>query len=86
LQFKKRITENYNELFTRTEGRTVATRAEGFSNKWGWYQSIYSLCNGDIKHIATVTKINVHTCMQHLAFEKDKMELENEILKRNAKR
>jgi len=31
-----------------------------------------------------VTKLNLHKCLQHLAFEKDKYELEKSII--NAKR
>ena len=51
--------------------------------KWGWYQSIYGLTNGNILKYNKITKSKLHTCLMHLAFEKDKYELEQQILKRS---
>tara|TARA_R100001463_G_scaffold133241_2_gene194465 strand:+ start:119 stop:376 length:258 start_codon:yes stop_codon:yes gene_type:complete len=82
LQFKKRITNTYSELFENSGHSTHSTRAEGFASKWGWYQSIYGLTKGDIGKLDEVTKSKLHTCLTMLAFEKDKMELENDIIKR----
>jgi hypothetical protein len=86
LEFKKRITELYGELFGETNGLENTTALAGFSQKWGWYQSIYGLCNGNIRKIDEVTKMKLHTCLIHLAFEKEKAELEKHIINRNAKR
>ena len=36
----------------------------------------------DIRELDKVTRINVHKCLTMLAFEKDKMQLENDIMKR----
>ena len=83
LQFKERITENYPELFSNSEGDRASSASAGFSAKWGWYQSIYGLTNGDILKYNEITKSKLHTCLMHLAFEKDKYELEQQILKRN---
>lgn len=83
LQFKERITENYPELFSNTTGDRATSASAGFSAKWGWYQSIYGLTNGDILKYNEITKSKLHTCLMHLAFEKDKYELEQQILKRN---
>ena len=82
LQFKKRITETYTELFENSGPGGDSTRFEGFAKKWNWYQSIYTLSQGNIRKLNEVTKINVHTCLTMLAFEKDKMELENELMKK----
>jgi hypothetical protein len=84
LEFKERIAETYPELFGESEGGSNLTRGAGFSQKWGWYQSIYGLTNGDVSRLDEITKLKLHKCLQHLAFEKDKYELEQHIL--NAKR
>lgn len=84
MQFKNGIAEAYTELFGESDGSQGASRAAGFAAKWGWYQSIYGITNGDIMKFDEVTKLNLHKCLQHLAFEKDKYELEKSII--NAKR
>ena len=71
-----------NYLATQT-GDRAASASAGFSAKWGWYQSIYGLTNGDILKYNEITKSKLHTCLMHLAFEKDKYELEQQILKRS---
>jgi hypothetical protein len=86
LEFKNRIAESYPELFSESEGGESTSRLSGFNQKWGWYQSIYGLCEGNIRKIDEVTKMKLHTCLIHLAFEKEKAELEKHILNRNAKR
>lgn len=79
--FKERITESYSELFGDTEGDRIATASSGFSAKWGWYQSIYGLANGDILKYDEITKQNIHKCLTFLSFEKDKYKLETQMLK-----
>ena len=82
LEFKKRITETYPELFSESNGNSSFSRAEGFSQKWGWYQSLYGLSKGNIMKLDEITKLKLHQCLQHLAFEKDKYELEAQMLKK----
>ena len=36
--------------------------------------------------IDEITDMKLHTCLMHLSFEKDKAELEQHIIKSNAKR
>ena len=86
MEFKNRIVETYSELFVQTGGREVATTSDSFAAKWGWFQSIYGLSNGNIRNIHEVTQLKLHQCLYMLSFEKDKMELEQSILKRNAKK
>ena len=83
LEFKKRIAESYTELFGESNGSADFSRTAGFSQKWGWYQSIYGLANGNILHFNEITKQKLHKCLMQLAFEKDKYELEQHLLKRN---
>ena len=84
LEFKERIAEAYSELFSESDPSQSATASAGFAAKWGWYQSIYGITNGDIMKFDEVTKLNLHKCLQHLAFEKDKYQLEKSMI--NAKR
>ena len=85
MQFKERIIETYIELFENSGSSGHSTKLEGFAKKWGWYQSIYGLSQGDIRKLNEVTSTKLHTCLTMLAFEKDKMEVERQLVK-NAKR
>ena len=85
MEFKERIIETYSELFIESTGREIATASDSFVAKWGWFQSIYGLSNGDVRNFEEVTKLKLHKCLYMLSFEKDKAKLEESILKRNAK-
>ena len=85
MQFKNRIIESYNELFENSGHSGHSTKLEGFAKKWGWYQSIYGLSKGDIRKLDEITNSRLHTCLTMLAFEKDKMQVEQQLIK-NAKR
>tara|TARA_B110001450_G_scaffold242961_1_gene253779 strand:- start:1390 stop:1647 length:258 start_codon:yes stop_codon:yes gene_type:complete len=85
LETKKRITETYPELFGESIGNKPTTRNESFALKWNWYNSIFALSGGDILKFNEVTKLKLHKCLMHLAFEKDKYELEQQILKSHRK-
>ena len=85
MEFKDRIAETYPELFSESNGSADFSRTANFSAKWGWYQSIYGLAQGNILNFNKVTKEKLHKCLQHLAFEKDKYELEQHILKSKTK-
>ena len=37
---------------------------------------------GDVTKYDDITKLNFHTCLLHLAFEKEKIELEKQQIKR----
>jgi hypothetical protein len=75
--------ESYPELFSNTTGDRATSVSAGFAAKWGWYQSIYGLTQGNILKYNEITKSKLHTCLMHLAFEKDKYELEQQMLKRS---
>ena len=84
LSFKQRIAENYPELFgggnTETNDYGAATN---FGKKWGWYQSLYGIAKGDVTKFDNITRLNVHECLMYLAFEKEKIELEKQQIKRH---
>ena len=54
-------------------------------SKWGWYNSIYGLAQGDITRYENITKLNVHECFMMLSFMKDKAEVEAKRIKQNFK-
>lgn len=86
LDFKSRVVESYPEIFESTEGSGHTTRLEGFNKKWGWFQSVYGLCNGDIIAIPEITKLKLHRCLMHLCYQKDKADVEKELIKKSMKR
>ena len=56
-----------------------------FNAKYGWYQSIFGLAQGDIRRFEDITKLNVHECFMMLSFMKEKAELETKRIKKNFK-
>jgi len=84
LSFRDRIIEGYPELFgegDQEEGHQLSSQ-DGFGAKWGWYQSIYGLAQGDIRRFDEVTRLPVHQCLTLLVFEKDKADLEQQMIKK----
>ena len=82
LEFKKRTTESFPELFEGGDGRESNFGAiESFGAKWGWYQSVFALSNGNIA-FENITKLNAMKCLTMLSFMKEKSELEANQLKK----
>ena len=54
---------------------------DAFAKKWGWYQSLYALAQGDIGRFEDITKLNIHTCLYALSFMKEKAEVESKNIK-----
>jgi hypothetical protein len=75
----------YDELYGNGQG-SVSGLAQGFGKKWGWYQSIYALAQGDVRRFEHITRMNVHTCLLALCFEKEKAEVETQQLKNKYKK
>ena len=84
VEFRSRLVENYDELFGQQGDRSLDSISI-FSSKWGWYQSIYGLAQGDVTRFEDITKLNVHSCFMMLSFMKDKNELEAKQIKKNFK-
>jgi len=84
VEFRDRLVEQYDELFGGGSDKSL-DGLSNFSRKWGWYQSLYGLSQGDITRIESVTKLNVHTCFMMLAFMKEKNELEAKQIKKKFK-
>ena len=84
MEFRTRVVDSYDELFGKQSGLGL-DRVSSFSGKWGWYQSLYGLAQGDITRFQHITKLGVHECLMMLSFMKDKNELEAEQIKRKIK-
>ena len=80
LQFRQRLIDSYSELFEQTE-RGELSAISGFTAKWGWYNSVYALANGDITRFENITKLNVHECLTYLTYTKEKNEIEARNIK-----
>jgi hypothetical protein len=84
VEFRDRLVTSYDELFGQG-GSTSLDAVSQFTTKWGWYNSIYGLAQGDITRYENITKLNVHECFMMLSFMKDKAEVEAKRIKQNFK-
>ena len=85
LQFNQRLAESYPELFGEAGEERTDDRSN-FGRKWGSYQEIYTLAQGDVRRFNQITSQPLHTCLMYLAFEKEKAEFEARMVKNNFKR
>ena len=87
LRFRDRVIESFPSLFGETDQQNEDLSAQGgFGKKWGWYQSIYGLAQGDISKFDEVTKQALFKCLMYLTFEKEKNELEAAMIKKSIRR
>jgi hypothetical protein len=85
LQFNKRIVESYPELFSQTSEEGTDSRTN-FGKKWGSYSEIITLAQGDIRRLNEISALPLHQCLMFLAYEKEKAELEQKLMKQSFKR
>ena len=88
LSFRDKVTELYSGLFGEkdTQGGADTSIQANFGRKWGWYQSIHTLAQGDVRRIDEVTKTSLHKCLMMLEFEKDKNKVENHLIRKSMKK
>ena len=84
-EFKRRTHESYPQLFSGEAQTGILSNSQAFSEKWGFYSSLYCLSSGDVTKFEAVEKLNLQVCLTWLVFEKEKNELERQINK-NGKR
>lgn len=53
--------------------------------KWGWYQTLYHLAQGDILKIDSVTEVSVEQVFTFLCYEQDAQTSENINVHENRK-
>jgi hypothetical protein len=84
LAFRERVTASYADLFGGEESNEYSKQGQ-FSKQWGWYATIYQLAKGDIRQFAEITQLQLHECLHFLTFEKQKQEVENDLIKKSIK-
>ena len=84
MEFRTRLVENYDELFGQS-GKQSLDSVSQFSKKWGWYQSLFGLAQGDIRRFEDITKLKMHECFMMLSFMKEKNEVEAKQIKKKFK-
>ena len=84
LSFRDGLIENYAELFTG--GGDELSSEANFGRKWGWYQSIHGLAQGDIRRFKDITKLSMHECLYALSYMKDKADYEANQIKKKMKK
>jgi hypothetical protein len=85
LDFRKRIIGSYPELFREgneeeQESHNDFSETTQFAKRWGWYQSVYALAQGDLTRFDTITGYRLSMCLTYLTFEKQKNEIEQRQL------
>jgi hypothetical protein len=79
LQFVERVVENYPDLFSVADGGNEDFGG-GFSQQWGWYQSIYTVAGGNAFELERATALDIYTFLTFLDF---KIALAKEETKQN---
>ena len=74
MQFVERIIGEFPTFFNNGGQRSDGFGGS-FSDKWGWYQSIYTVAGGSIHEFEKTTELDIHTFLTFLSF---KVELANE--------
>jgi len=78
LRFRDGIIRDYSQLFFKQqESEEPSSGAEeDFRIRYGWYNSLYKLSNGDVTKIEEVSNTNLHYCLTMLQYkvELDKAE------------
>ena len=91
MEFRKRVIAGYPELFGEgdEDEQGIAndfSETTQFAKRWGWYQSIYGLAQGDVTRFDEVTELRLTKCLTYLVFEKQKNEIERRQFERSIKR
>lgn len=77
LQHSKGISHHYAALF-RDGGGEENDKAQTVAKKWGWYQIIHRLADGDITKMEAVETIYIDVALTFLSYEKD-LELQEKV-------
>ena len=70
LQFRDRLAKRHSELFGG-EGEGDLSAVSNFNRKWGWYNALHILSNGDVTKIEQVSNLNVGICLLALEYNKE---------------
>jgi hypothetical protein len=85
LQFRERIIERYDSLFGEQQGGSEYSTTANFGKRWGWYSSIYAIAQGNLREFDNVTRLPINQCLTYLTFEKEKQQIEADLIKKQNK-
>ena len=63
LSFRERVVESYDSLFGGSSEQGLDSTSN-FGTKWGWYQSIYAIAQGDVTKFKNITKLPLFQCLK----------------------
>mgnify|MGYP003136875098 CR=1 FL=1 len=90
MDFNKRLTEKFADIFTKRseDDRDTTDYSERtqFAERWGWYQSIYAIADGQLQRFRDVTRLPIQDCLTWLTFEKQKRNIEHNEMQRQLKK
>tara|TARA_R110000737_G_scaffold286111_1_gene292643 strand:+ start:84 stop:314 length:231 start_codon:yes stop_codon:yes gene_type:complete len=74
----------YPELFGKSSGTSDGgtDSASNYQRKWGGYDELYCLAQGDLRRFDEISEMSVHKCYMYLANNVDKIKLENQQAKK----
>jgi len=67
--FRRTISTQFAQLFESTGKET--TKSVTMTSKWGWYNTLYALCNDNILNINKITELPVMEVLTFLSFKQD---------------
>ena len=67
--YRKQISTDFAQLFGSSESDTA--KGVTMQSKWGWYNTLYSLCEGNILNIDKVTELPILTVFTFLSYRQD---------------
>ena len=79
--FTTRISEQYDVLFNGPNSGDSTRIEANFANKWGTYQTIYTLAGGRLIDFEGVTKLPLHSCLTYLAYLQDRAQVEHILIR-----
>lgn len=53
-----------------------------FANRWGWYSAVYALAGGNVLNFDQVTDMQLKSALTFLTFEKQKINIEQKMIKK----
>ena len=86
LKETKEHLNNFGKFVVQQARSRLSKGKKNVNKKWGWYQSVFSLSQGDIRRFKNITQLNVHECLYALSFMKEKADLESKQMKSKFKR
>ena len=85
-QFVKGLIEKYPEIFDSESSGDTSQHQINFGRKWGSYQSIITLCGGELLKINEVVKQPLEKCLFFLSYHSDYNTLQNLMHKESLKK